>query len=333
MMLRADSSDNLFHWHYTIQAAKGAVLEILQSHLTTEIIVEGINPPTIAEWDQLIRAIQEDFREYGPGMSNVRRQLEHWHLFINPYRRLFDVLDKCRTDLTSLDIDRTTVPTTPETAEEFREFSNTLRNESARFEEALRLGVTIRMLAPVLGEAFVNMLIFLLAKQDIKSDHRLYQDTIRRSIDIRIKSLHITCNGFARPVDTQSPYYRAFRTMMKDRNDFLHGNVDPTKLKYDSVYFDYRTIPVFEKQASFGELALSHRLIHVEPERALKDLETVARFVRLVMDCLDSSQREVVSAVVRQRSPGWRPKDGKVGILFPEQVPHFVPSSTSTSTS
>ena len=77
MMLRASSSDNLFHWHYTIQAAGAAVLEILQSHLTTEIIVEGIAPPKTAEWDQLICAIQEDFKEYGPGMSNVRRQLEH----------------------------------------------------------------------------------------------------------------------------------------------------------------------------------------------------------------------------------------------------------------
>ena len=222
-----------------------------------------------------------------------------------------------------------TVPTTPETADELQEFRDTLSKESARFEEALRLGVTIRMLAPVLGESFINLLIFLLAKQDIKSDQRLYQDTIRRSIDIRIKSLHINCRGFTRPVDTDSTSFRAFRTLMNNRNDFLHGNVDPTKLKYDAVYFDYQTIPIFEKQASFGELALSHRLIHVEPERALRDLETVARFVGLVMNSLEPTHQELVSAVAHQRSPGWRPKDGKVGILFPDHIPHFIPGSIS----
>ena len=328
MMLRNPSSDNMFHWHYTIQVVDGIVLEIVQSHLTTEIIIEGITPPTSTEWDQLIIAIQDDFKEYGPGMSKVRRQLEHWHLFINPYKRLFDVLDKCRTDLISLDIDCATVPPTPRTPEELRRFTDMLQNEGERFEDALRLGVTIRMLAPVLGEAFLNLLIFLFAKDDIKSDQRLYQDTIRRSIDIRIKSLHIYCNGFARPVDTESMSFLEFRTLMKGRNDFLHGNVDPTKLKYDTVYFDYRTVPVFERQASFGELALGHRLIHVEPQRALKDLDTVSRFVGLVVDSLEPNHQELVAAVVRPTSLGWRPKDGKVGVLFPEHIPHLVLGSS-----
>jgi len=324
MALRKPSSDNIFHWHFTIKAGGGAVLEVLQSNLTTEIMVEGIAPPTAPEWDQLINAIKKDFRQHGPDMSKVRKKLEHWQLFVNPYKRLFDVLDGCRNDLTQLDIDCTNVPRTPESAEEVQEFFNTLNEERTQFEEALRLGVTIRMLAPVLGEAFVNLVIFLLAKKDIKADRRIYQDLIRRSIDVRVKSLHINCDGFARPVATESEPFKAFQTLMNNRNDFLHGNVDPTKLKYDVVHFDYQTIPVFEKRASFGELALSHRLIHVEPDRALEDLQTVERFVAIVMDSLDPTYRELVIAFMRETSPGWRPKDGRVGILFPESIAHFV---------
>ena len=287
MALRSPSSDNIFHWHYTIRAAEGTIIEVLQSNLTTELSVEGIDSPTESEWDQLIRAIKGDFKKYGSNMSNVRRHLEYWHLFVNPYKRLLDVLDRCCNDLKSLDIDCTNVPKTPGTPEELRVFIETLSGERVRFEEALKLAVTIRMLAPVLGEAFVNLLIFLLAKNDIKADQRLYQDVIRRAIDVRVKSLHINCNGFARPVPTDSTPFKAFQTLMNNRNDFLHGNVDPTKLKYDVVHFDYQTIPIFEKRASFGELALSHRLVHVEPERALKDRETVAHFVEIVMDSLE----------------------------------------------
>ena len=125
MAFRASSSDNMFHWHYTINASNGAILEIWQSNLLTEIFVEGISPPTNTEWDQLISAIQTDFKKYGPSMSNVRCQLEHWHLFVNPYKRLYDVLERCRNDLTFLDINCTDVPTTPETPEELREFVDT----------------------------------------------------------------------------------------------------------------------------------------------------------------------------------------------------------------
>ncbi|MYE18066.1 MAG: hypothetical protein F4Y07_16475 [Gemmatimonadetes bacterium] len=205
-----------------------------------------------------------------------------------------------------------------------RELRDMLARESARFEEALKLGVTIRMLAPVLAEAFINLIIFLLAKSDIKSDQRLYQDIIRRGIDVRVKSLHINCNGFAKAVATDSIEFKAFQTLMNKRNDFLHGNVDPTVLRYDVVHFDYRTIPVFEKRASFGELALSHRLIQVEPERALEDFEIVTGLVAIIMECLEPKYREAVSALMRATSPGWRPKDGRVGILFPEHTVHSV---------
>ena len=325
MALRTPTSDNLIHWHYTIKASASAVLDIWQANLTTEIIVEGVSPPSHTDWDQLISAIKADFSTHGAGMSRVRNKLESWHLFVNPYKRLRNVLSLCHDELKSLNVDCVDVPRTPETPHELRELHETIVREKERFAKALTLGVTIRMLAPVLGEAFVNFLIFLLAKVDIKTDQRLYQDVIRRDIDVRVKSMHLNCNGFSKPVDTNTETFGTFRTLMNNRNDFLHGNVDPTKLKYDTVYFDYRTVPIFERRASFGELAFSHRLIHVEPDRAFEDLDAVSKFIDLVLESLEPQYRELVEAFMRTTSPGWRPKDGKVGILFPEQVIHSVP--------
>lgn len=324
MALRNQSTDNLVHWHYTI-AAGSAVLEIWQTNLTTEFWVEGIEPPTDSDWNDLISAIKCNFKTHGRKMSIVRKDLECWHLFINPYKRLRDVLDRSRDDLKSLKIDSINIPETPKTTDELRSFAENINKEQRRFDEALRLGVTIRMLTPVLGEAFINLVIFLLAKPDIKGDQRLYQDVIRREIDVRVKSLHLYCDGFEKPVDGESERFKAFHTLMNGRNDFLHGNVDPTKLKYDTVYFDYRTLPIFEKRASFGELALSHRLIHVEPERALADIETVIKFIEAVLECIEPKRRTVVEGIMNSTSPGWRPDKGTVGMLFPEVIIHSVP--------
>ena len=324
MALRNQSSDNLVHWHYTLRA-DAAVLEIWQANLTTELYLEGTAKPSAEDWSRLIDAIKADYRNYGRAMSQIRKDLERWHLFINPYKRLRDVLERSREDLKSLEVDSVDLPETPVTPQELRNVANAISNEQGRFDEALRLGVLIRMLAPVLGEAFVNFVLFLLAKPDIKADERLYQDVIRREIDIRIKGLHLHCDGFIHPVDAKSERFKRFQTVMNGRNDFLHGNVDPRKLKFDTVYFDYRTVPVFEHRASFGKLALSHRLIQVEPEQALADLDAVLQFIELVLESVEPDVKEILESFMQSTSPGYRADNERVGVLFPEHVIHSVP--------
>lgn len=88
---------------------------------------------------------------------------------------------------------------------------------------------------------------------------------------------------------------------MNGPNDFPRGNVDPTKLKFDSVFLPKEQFPIFKKRATFEELAVSHKLIHVEPESALASLDIVSvieparpfgqRMLSPVMAVLPSHQR------------------------------------------
>ena len=322
-ILRAPHSDNLFHWQYAV-GTDAVLFEPTEANLYMEAVVEGVGDPTDAEIDDFFAALKQDFANHGKEMSEVRKGLEYWELFINPYKRLHDVLLRTKHDLIDLNISATDLPKTPQSREELENLQKQIQEVGPKFDDALRLGVTLRMLAPVLGEAFVNFLIFILAKEEIKKDSRLYQDSIRREIDVRVKSLHLICDGFEKPVDATSERFKNFHTLMNGRNDFLHGNVDPTKLKFDSVFFDYGTIPIFKKRASFGELALSHKLIHVEPESALASLDTVLAFIDLVLESLDNNIREVMERFMYTTSPGWRPDVGRVGVLFPEVIIHTV---------
>ena len=58
-------------------------------------------------------------------------------------------------------------------------------------------------------------------------------------------------------MDATSERFKNFHTLMNGRNDFLHGNVDPTKLKFDSVFFDYGTIPSTGGTITSGELRIT----------------------------------------------------------------------------
>ncbi len=82
-------------------------------------------------------------------------------------------------------------------------------NEIAiKYTQATALAFSIRMLAPVYAESFVNTLIFLLADDDVKKDKRLYDSIIRQNIDIRVKQLHRNCNGFVLLTTIMPKYVR-----------------------------------------------------------------------------------------------------------------------------
>lgn len=329
-LLRGPFSDNLFHWQYAVGTDE-FLFEVAEGNLCMDALVEGVGDIDDAEIDRFFLAIKHDFANYGGLMTNVRKELEHWKLFINPYKRLYDVLQRTKQQLINLDIASINVPETPETKEELVELQEVIKVAGPKFDDALDYSLKLKMLSPVLGEAFVNLLIFILAKDDIKNDGRLYQDAIRREIDVRVKSLHLTCDGFSKAVDSDSNEFKDFHTVMNGRNDFLHGNIDPTKLEYDEVYFDYKTVPIFKNRASFGQLALSNKLIHIEPDSALADLDAVLAFINLVLESLDEDVRNLVSQFMATTSPGWNPSARRAGVLFSEEIIHSVIDAPSTS--
>ena len=57
------------------------------------------------------------------------------------------------------------------------------------YSRATGLCFGVRSMLPVMAEAFVNILLYMLMKPALKKDDRLRENLFRQSIDIRIKSL------------------------------------------------------------------------------------------------------------------------------------------------
>lgn len=92
-------------------------------------------------------------------------------------------------------------------------------------------------------------------RPELKIDDRLRDNTIRQPIDVRVKSLHMTCVGFERPVDYAHEACKAYHSLVNERNDMLHGNVVLEKLKFNEVYFNGR-VPVFKEYRSMWEVTV-----------------------------------------------------------------------------
>jgi hypothetical protein len=321
MLSRTSTSDNLIQWHYCISIISNTI-EIIGTNSGIEITVD-MEKVSEREWQEFIIMIKRDFQNYGKEMREIRQSLEKWTMFINPYNRLDEMISTMKERLLKLDL---TEPIKPKIMNKryVRRYIEAKEKWFNELAEARLLGASIRMLAPVLAESFINLTIFFSAKEDIKKDKRLYENTIRQQIDVRIKSLHIYCDYFIKKISDQDPEVKQFLGLMNRRNDFLHGNVDPLRFNSQDVYFD-GTIPLFKEDQSLQTRLGKDSIRYIEPEEALKDIDIVKEFIEYVLNCLSADTKELLKVLMKDSRPGWREDTGRVGNLFSQDIPEFLP--------
>lgn len=322
MLLKNDDSDNLIHWHYTFKYG-GSEIEVMCMNFRIEIMHRLHFSNSIDAKNEFIKSIKEDFSKYGRSISEVRKKIEKWHVFINPYFRLKSVIEFQLEKLESLKIDEVKEFTQPVANNEMGDFEKYMNLTGALYTEATSLGLSIRMIAPVFAESFINLLIFLLAEDDIKEDKRQYDSFLKQPIDLRIKGLHRHCKGFAYPIDYSVDCCKQFHSLMNNRNDLLHGNIDPRQSEFDIVYFDNKT-PLFESFKDYTFYSCQASIRNVTPELAINDYQVVQNLIAYILICLDKKSSLKVRRFMDTKNPGWNDKTKRVGILFPPYIVDMV---------
>lgn len=324
MLLKSNDSDNLIHWHYSLNYKEEKV-EIQCFSFRLEIMHSIEVDDQLAVKTRFISDIKKDFSTYGKQISEYKKKLEKWRLFVNPFFRIKSVIEHQLNKLDLLKINEIEPFVQPTSAEEAASIEQQISCIGEAYTEATALGLNIRMLAPVYAESFINLLIFLLAEDDIKSDKRMYESTLRQQIDIRIKGLHRHCKGFYQPVDYNNvDACKKFHTLINHRNDLLHGNIDPLKLDYETVYFE-GNMPLFENFRNFGFYAWEASIRNVTPDLAIGDYQVVQDLISYVLVCLEDDTRNIVLRFMETKDPGWNEKGKRAGVLFPGHMVDMFP--------
>jgi len=169
---------------------------------------------------------------------------------------------------------------------------------------------------PVWAEAFINLVIAIHARSDIKTDSRLMESMFRQQIDIRIKSLHINCECFEKAIDYSSPTCKKFHKLINERNDLLHGNVVPEKHKFNEVYF-IGNVPVFTEYRSLWDRTIAVDSNAVGLERLEEEFNVVTEFIEYVYSCMKPEASKYTREMANRRDIGKNHENGRFGILFP----------------
>ncbi|MGB8193722.1 MAG: hypothetical protein WCF67_17450 [Chitinophagaceae bacterium] len=319
MLLKNASSDNLIHWQYSI-AAPQSEIHIWGKTAGLEITIKSDPEIRLSEkdWDILISNLLSEFKKYHKQMKDVQSEFEHWALFINPFARIEHTIKDYVLQLERLNLKEVGYYK-PGSRESYEQYMKELRRWTKNINKAAAIGTTIRMLCPVMAEAFVNLILLLFRKEEYKEDERLYDSLLRQQIDIRVKTLHIHCTCFPKQIDSGSSAFRNFHSLMNRRNDFLHGNIDPKRLFVEEVWFDHRFIPLFEKDEGVIRKMMRHYCANVEPENAIGDFQAVSDFIELVLMAMDDSSLHLFVQLLADRMPGINKKTKRLGVLFPSQ--------------
>ncbi len=313
-------SDNLIHWDYTFDY-EGYRVNLICKNYYIEIMKE-MSFENESEAKQLfIDQIRNDFKNYGRQLSEFRKNLEPWLVFVNPFKRLKQVIENQLTKLEDLNINgikpnNISDPRMKATREDLEQWKDNAEQIGEKYVEATSLGLSISMLLPVYAESFINFLIFILAKPEIKNNIEQYNKVLRMRINERVSSLHANCVGFYQPVDyNEVDSCKAFHTIMNKRNEVLHGNINPMNYAFDSLYYEYRT-PLFEtfRDIEFDTYKASIR--GIEFEKLVSDYQHVQDFISYILLCLDERVLSHVKTIIDTVHPGWNKKTKRLGVLF-----------------
>jgi hypothetical protein len=311
--LRSDSSDNLIHWDFILKAG---TQDVHISGASREIHFVLSERLTDSDWRILITKIKADYKRIGKTKSAITRSLEKWVIFPNRFVAVANICADLHAEIVSnIGSFQTYKPSTTK----IHEAEEVLRKLAQRADTTYRACLELSLLTPIMAEAFINMLILILCKREIRDNPRQFEAFIRAQIDTKIFDLPYKCAKFTKMIDQHSAVFKNFKRVMDKRNHAIHGNIDPEKERVEIVYFDEKT-PLFPQSGDrifkfFEALERQH-----DPEAVIKDYEDTHTFLLEIINCIHPEIINGIWEVIEDRYPGYDLGRKITGRLFPDHV-------------
>lgn len=192
---------------------------------------------TDQNWKDLITGLKTDFGRIGHAKSEMTRSFEKFVVFQNKFVTLAEICAEMHEAITHASEVQTTLPETT-TKRSLKRYRSEMDRLAKRATELYGDCLKLRLLTPIMAEAFINMVIVVFCKDEVPNDPERYEAFIRLKLPERLAALSENCDGFARAVDQTTAAYSDFKRVMDKRNFAIHGNIDPIKEQIETVYFE-----------------------------------------------------------------------------------------------
>ena len=243
--------------------------------------------------------IKADLRAKEKQLGQVSDRLRKHIAFLNPYSHLLHTGESML--LRAAELDQRLAPSRkhPDDVQELKSQLNNHAQACADASELAGICLTLRMIAPVMAETFINIVIFKFSKPNLRSNN--FQ---RTPIHERVAGLHLQCEGFRRPVDLDSPSFKSFHRMMVGRNDLLHGNIIPDAQPEKEFLYTYAhpngaVVNLYHEWKSMYDRSIGSRLAAHPLSKSQTEFQAAKDFVEYLLDCMEVETKEEFEASIK----------------------------------
>jgi hypothetical protein len=313
--LRRDDSDNLIHWDFFLWAGSEVVY---LSGASREILMMVTEELSDEQWKELINKIKYDFVRLAKEKSKILHSFEKYVLFQNKFAALAGLCADLHASITDV-LPPVSIAAVQDSEDDITALNEAMTQQSKRVQQLFGDCLKLRLLMPIMAEAYINMLILTFCRSAIREDPELYNGFLRAKIPKRLELLSVYCDGFARTVEHSLPGCNNFMRIVNRRNFELHGNVDPIRDQIETVYFEARR-PLFVNPGHNIHVLFEQMERQANPEGLLGEYEELHAFLGEIAGCLTPRHKAFFDQVISDAYPGFEVHKRRPTRLFPDHV-------------
>jgi hypothetical protein len=313
--LRRDDSDNFIHWEYHLRVDQ-VDIQFFGSDRQIHVWVGELL--TDSQWRDFIVTIKMDFARLGPLKSRVQKTLERWVVFPNKFVQIAHVCEDLYEEISGniAGFKQYWPPSGTTKAARKTQEAKRLSNRANKINQA---SMQLALMTPILAEAFINLVILMLCKPEIRADRSAYERFVRAHIHTRVFALSENCSGFVRPITKDMGEFKKFKRVMDRRNHAIHGNIDPLREKLETVYFQGK-VPVFADNGDHLGRFYESMERQYRPQAVLDDYVDTYAFLIEIINCLHPRMVDHMWTILDDPYPGFDLGRKIAGRLFPNYV-------------
>lgn len=316
-----NDSDNLFHWDFLIQAGDHKIW-IQGGNRDVHVTITG-KKMTAADWVKFVNCLKADFSRCGSEMSRIANRLEKWNLVSNRFALIADACAEHHSVLLENADQPDFVPHKRTTERGIKKYTRQIKTVAHRANALFNSSLSLELITPIFAESYINLVIFMLRKDELKTNNRQYQAFVRQHIDVRIFDLHLKCDHFKDKVDGDSTEFKNFMKVMNRRNDIIHGNIDPQKDTIETVFFDKFT-PLYEQGGDPILELFRHKEQIFDAAGVLERYHHIHDFILYLNGLIEDQPRRELELIASESTFGYDLSRQKFGRLFSNIEPMML---------
>lgn len=311
-----------FKWDFIFNIPNFGTLEICRSWMHLEIRTRKITAPP----KELLGFLQYNLDAHKDKIENVKGKIEDYRLLINPFKRHQLLANESKEELDNFTIKKIYYPKgMAATEKQIKRHNKSFDNYMKGMNKESSLSISLCTHSAFMVEAYLNLILAVFLKKDIREDSAIFKETIERPWRKKIKRLHVDCNHISK-VDFGDSIIRDISKVFDLRNKVAHSYPHKEDLTVSNMWF-FKNFPILENPLPFDKFQIAANNSLPTKTEAIFCFETANKMIELIDRYITTSNLEGFKMLSNSNPIGFNEKKGVYSLPFGSVVSKvFFPS-------